>query len=62
MFTDLTKTSYTYYLCSSSFDLHGPAINAYTYPFLYLLHPISLSKHLFVPSIYACKLYNTGLT
>ena len=33
MFSDLTKASYTNYLCSSALDLHGPAIDAYTYPF-----------------------------
>ena len=66
MFSDLTKASYTNYLCSSALDLHEPAINAFTYLFFfYLLHPISLSKRLSATSIYniyiyACKVYNTG--
>ena len=32
MFWELTKASYTNYLCSSALDLHGPAINAMAYP------------------------------
>ena len=40
MFSDLTKASNTTYLCSS-LDLHGPAINAYTYPFLFAQANIS---------------------
>ena len=58
MFFDLTKASYTNYLCtcSSALDLHGPAINAQTRPFFfYLLHQTSLSKYLFATSIYACE-------
>ena len=33
MLSDLTKASYTNYLCISALDLHGPAINTQTYPF-----------------------------
>ena len=48
MFLDLTKVSYTNYLCCSALDLHEPAINAYIV--LNLLHPISLSQHISPPS------------
>ena len=33
MFSNVTKVTYTDYLCNTALDLHGPAINAYTYPF-----------------------------
>ena len=61
MFSDLTKASYTNYLCSSALDLHGPAINAYR-PIRFLLAPSNISFKISFRAqyIYACELYNTG--
>ena len=63
MFSDLTKASYTNYLCSSALDLHEPAINAYTYSF-FTCSIQYLSQNIFPRQVYMyiydCLVYNTG--
>ena len=53
MFSDITKASYTNYLCSSALDLHGPAINAYR-PIRFLLAPSNISFKISFRAQYLC--------